>query len=149
MSYREYDFDKLFSILNHSTIGADRFAPLFERASVRTPNFPPYNINQHENTYTISVALAGYSPQDVTVSVRNDILKISSDGGNSEDETLVHKGIAKRSFKLNFDLFENLEVKDAQMENGMLFVTIERIIPPEEQERKIEIKTPTMLEHKT
>lgn len=103
-------------------------------------NYPPYNvIKQDEDTYVVEVALAGFDKSDLSVTVDNGNLIVKGDREKEEIE-FQHKGIATRSFVRSFALGEYMEVTGADFENGMLSVTIERIIPEEKKPKTIKIK---------
>ena len=114
----------------------------------RVPNYPPYNIiKTGEYTHDVEVALAWYSKDDIEVEVKENTLTIKSiTPETSEDEKLaheekvVHKGIAKRSFTRVFSLAEDVVVQGAELKDGLLKVSLERIIPEEKKPRSIEIK---------
>jgi molecular chaperone IbpA len=103
-------------------------------------NYPPYNvIKQDEDTYFVELALAGFDRSDLSVSVDNGNLIVK--GEREKDEAVFqHKGIATRSFTRSFALGEYMEVTGAEFENGMLSVTVERIVPEEKKPKQIKIK---------
>ena len=105
-------------------------------------NYPPYNVVKvNEDEYVVHVAVAGFSKDDVDVSVDNGSLIIKGEISESTDEIeYVHKGIAGRKFTRTFALGEYMEVTGAKMENGMLEVTVERIVPEEKKPKTIKIK---------
>ena len=104
-------------------------------------NYPPYNvIKQDEDTYMVELALAGFDKSDLSISVDNGNLIVKGDKESKDDVTFTHKGIATRSFTRSFALGEYMEVTDAEFENGMLSITIERIIPEEKKPKQIKIK---------
>ena len=104
-------------------------------------NYPPYNvIKQDEDTYVVELALAGFDKSDLFISVDNGNLIVKGNKESKDDVTFTHKGIATRSFTRSFALGEYMEVTDAEFENGMLSITIERIIPEEKKPKQIKIK---------
>tara|TARA_E500000318_G_scaffold66992_3_gene61783 strand:+ start:806 stop:1219 length:414 start_codon:yes stop_codon:yes gene_type:complete len=132
-----------FSQLRPFTIGYDDIFDHFERLMEhRVPNYPPYNIiKTGEYTHDIEVALAGYTKDDIEVEVKENTLTIKSVSKESfDDDTMVHKGIAKRAFTRVFSLAEDVVVQDAELKDGLLKVSLERIIPEEKKPRLIEIK---------
>lgn len=103
-------------------------------------NYPPYNvIKQDEDTYLVEIALAGFDKADLAVSVDNGNLIVKGEKEKKEAE-FQHKGIATRSFTRSFALGEFMEVTGADFENGMLAITIERIVPEEKKPKTIKIK---------
>jgi molecular chaperone IbpA len=106
----------------------------------RQDNYPPYNvIKEDEDTYTVEIALAGFDKSDINVTVDNGNLIVKGEKDKKEAD-FQHKGIATRSFTRSFALGEYMEVTNAEFENGMLSVTIERIVPEEKKPKQITIK---------
>jgi molecular chaperone IbpA len=106
------------------------------------PNYPPYNIKKTgDNTYVIEVAVAGFGKQDIEIELDNGKMIIKGNVQNTEEEeNFLFKGIANRAFTRTFALEDQIEVKDAEMFNGMLKVFLERIIPEHKKPKKIEVK---------
>ena len=110
------------------------------------PNYPPYNIiKTGKYTYDIQVALAGYGKKDIDVSFENSVLTVKSvkdkDTKEVEDnDGVLHKGIAKRNFSKSFTIAEDVEIKGAELKDGLLVVSMERIIPDHKKARTITIK---------
>jgi len=105
--------------------------------------YPPYNIVKDGNIFQIEIALAGVKLADLDIEVADGILTIAHDPDLQEKEDVsrfVHRGISKRKFKRNFTLAEDVVVNGAKLENGMLYITLERIIPKEKLPRKIAIE---------
>lgn len=103
-------------------------------------NYPPYNvIKQDEDTYLVELALAGFNKSEINVTVDNGNLIVKGEKEN-KDVQFKHKGIATRSFTRSFALGEYMEVTEAEFENGMLSVIIERIVPEEKKPKSIDIK---------
>ena len=132
--------------INTYSIGFDRMFDSLTSASGYTQqtNYPPYNIIKKSDTeFLIEVAIAGFSKDDVEVRMAENRLNISSiDITNSEmDNTeYLHKGISARSFKRAFTLSDDVVVKEANMENGILSIAMERVIPEDKKPRTIKIK---------
>ena len=104
-------------------------------------SYPPYDILKlDEDTYKISLAIAGFSKEDIDVSVDNGTLIIKGEIVEVPDAEVVHKGIAGRKFSRSFALGEYMEVTGADMKDGMLHINIERIIPEEKKPKTIKIK---------
>ena len=108
--------------------------------SIPQTNYPPYNIRQgkEEDTFIIELALAGFSDEDVTVSVKESNLTISGELGD-KDNGFVHQGISQRKFTRNFVLADDVVVKGADLANGILSIYAERVVPEEKKARTIEI----------
>ena len=120
-------FDRLFDTDFHTTSGG----------------FPPYNIVKNDDyNYQIEMALAGYSKKDIDIELKEGTLSISSKKieADTDEITLIHKGISHRSFKRSFTLSDEMKVKGAKMENGMLFIALERIVPDHKKPQTIEVK---------
>ena len=126
----------------------DHFESMFNHQydSINVPNYPPYNIiKTGKYTYDIQVALAGYGKKDVDVSFENSILTIKSIKDNDEKEVedndgVLHKGIAKRMFTKSFTIADEVEIKGAELKDGLLIVSMERVIPEHKKARTIKIK---------
>jgi molecular chaperone IbpA len=104
-------------------------------------SFPPYNVKQiDEDNYTIELAVAGYSREDLDIKVEKDTLTIKSDKENDDKSDFLHRGIAGRNFTQHFTLGEYMIVKSASLENGMLTIKIERDLPEEAKPRQVKIK---------
>lgn len=132
------------------SIGFDRLHDFFDYAMQSdTPNYPPYNIEKHgDNRYRIVVATAGFTQSELNLSIENQLLTISGkpDALQNESTEYLHKGIARRSFKLSLRLDEHIEVQQADYENGLLIIDLERIIPEEKLPREIPIGKKLLLE---
>jgi molecular chaperone IbpA len=142
----------IFNQLRPVTVGFDNVFDHFERMfnddffNVPTVNYPPYNIvKTGVNTYNVEVALAGFSRDDVSVEFAEGILTIKSkDRTESEkqdaDGDIIHKGISKRYFSKSFTVSDDVEIKGAELKDGLLTVSLERIVPESKKARVIEIK---------
>jgi molecular chaperone IbpA len=131
--------------LNRALIGFDRIFNTMERSwgnSMANNNYPPYNLERKGDIYTITLAVAGFSLDEIDVSVDQDQLIITGEKKpvESEDVEYLHRGLAYRSFERSFALSEHMEVRSADLKNGLLTVVIERIIPEALLPRKIQIK---------
>lgn len=123
-------------------LGFDQLEQILDNVSKNAgEGFPPYNIEQTDpSTIRISVAVAGFSRADLTISLESNQLIIrGKQSENTDDKTFLYRGIAARQFVRKFVLVDGMEVKDAHMENGLLHVDLER---PEPQEivRQINIR---------
>jgi molecular chaperone IbpA len=108
----------------------------------RQTNYPPYDLLKlDEDTYKLSLAIAGFSKDDIKVSVDNGTLIIKGEIAEVMDAEVVHKGIAGRKFTRTFALGEYMEVTGAEMKDGMLYIDIDRIVPEEKKPKEIAIKS--------
>ena len=107
----------------------------------RQTNYPPYDLLKlDEDTYLLSLAVAGFSKNDIDVSVDNETLIIKGEITEITDAEVVHKGIAARKFTRTFALGEYMEVTGAEIKDGMLHINIDRVIPEEKKPKLIKIK---------
>jgi molecular chaperone IbpA len=107
----------------------------------RQTNYPPYDLLKlDDDTYLLSLAIAGFSKDDIKVSVDNGTLIIKGEIVEVTDAEVVHKGIAGRKFTRTFALGEYMEVTGAEMKDGMLNVNIDRIVPEEKKPKEIAVK---------
>ena len=141
----------IFTGLKPFTVGFDDMFDHFDSMTNHLPhltanNYPPYNIVKTGSlTYNIEVALAGYGKKDITVGFEDNILKIESVKSKDEKEVednngVLHKGIAKRSFSKGFTIADDVEVKGAELKDGLLKVSLEKIVPDHKKARTINIK---------
>ncbi len=133
------------SPLMRSSIGFDHLSRLVDSAlsSESSPAYPPYNIEKlGDDDYQITMAVAGFAPDELNVVIQEGTLIIA--GGSREAEAekkFLHRGIAKRAFERRFDLAETIQVGDAHFENGLLQVDLKRVIPDHKKPRNIEIRS--------
>jgi len=140
----------IFNQLRPVTIGYDNvfdhFERMFEDDVFRAPtvNFPPYNIvKTGEYTYDVELALAGFSKEDITVDYADNILSVKSvknTDENKENDGVLHRGISKRYFSKSFTIADDVEVKGAELKDGLLRISLERIIPESKKARNIAVK---------
>ena len=141
----------IFTGLRPFTVGFDDMFDHFDNMTNHLPhltanNYPPYNIVKTGSlTYNIEVALAGYGKKDITVGFEDNILKIESVKSKEEKEVedndgVLHKGIAKRNFSKSFTIAEDIEIKGAELKDGLLKVSLEKIVPDHRKARTINIK---------
>lgn len=133
-----------FSPLYRATVGFDQIADLMDRVlsnDVGQSTYPPYNIEKIDaDTYRISVAVAGFSEDELTVEVREHSLILSGrKAEEGEGRTYLHRGIATRAFERKFQLAGHVHVTGAVHENGMLHVDLKREVPEALKPRRIEI----------
>jgi len=137
---RNFDFAPLY----RATVGFDRMADLVDRAlsaDVAQPTYPPYNIEKTaEDAYRISIAVAGFSPDELSVEVKDGALHVTArKAPESEDKTYLHRGIATRAFDRRFALADHVRVTGATHEHGMLHIDLVRETPEALKPRRIEI----------
>ena len=123
----------------------DHFESMFDHPTITMgTNYPPYNIvKTGDNKFDIEVALAGYNKKDINVTSENNMLVIESkkeEKADDKDGKVLHKGISKRYFKKSFTIAEDVEVKGAELKDGLLKVSLERIVPEHKKPRTISIK---------
>ena len=133
-----------FNQLTPYAVGYDKMFDNLSRYvdnSVTSTGFPPYNIRKEgDYHYVIEMALAGFGKEDIQVEIVENTLSVRSIKENSEDEDTQYRGISFRRFERKFTLADDLVVNNANLENGMLYIDIERIIPEEKKPRLIEVK---------
>ncbi len=136
---RQFDLAPLY----RNTVGFDRlFSMLDQLVSVdSTPSYPPYNIERTgENAYRISVAVAGFTDQDLSIEVKESTLTIHGEKKLEERKSdVLYQGIAARTFERRFQLADGVQVKGAGLENGLLHVDLVREIPEAKKPRQIPI----------
>ena len=137
---RTYDFTPLY---RHS-IGFDHIQRLFDNAltfdQASSNSYPPYNIERFgDDSYQISMAVAGFSEADLDIVVTENQLTVKGEIKSDSEKQYIHRGIAGRSFERNFSLAEYVKVIDAHIENGLLHIDLVREIPESQKPRKIEI----------
>jgi len=134
-----------FSPLYRSTVGFDRLFTMLD--SLGQPEtaqtYPPYNIERTgENAYRISMAVAGFSEDEISIEAHRNVLTVKGERkeeGDGEGSELLYRGIASRAFERRFQLADHVEVEGATLKNGLLFVDLKRNIPEELKPRKIAI----------
>jgi molecular chaperone IbpA len=138
------------SPLYRSFIGFDHLASMIDSASKNEKQtaYPPYNIELlAEDKYRITMAVAGFAKDEVTIEVQENTLQVigvkavkeNADSSNKEERKFLHKGISERSFERKFQLGDHVKVLTADLENGLLHVDLERVVPESKKPRKIEI----------
>ena len=142
----------IFNQLRPLSVGFDDMFDHFESMfDVPTVNYPPYNlVKTGTHKFDIEIALAGFNKKDIDVSVENGLLTIESKvksvvndsvGADAKkDEEMIHKGISKRYFKRSFTIADDVEVKGAELKDGLLKVSMEKIIPDAKKLKTISIK---------
>ncbi|MPS33373.1 MULTISPECIES: Hsp20 family protein [unclassified Salinivibrio] len=135
---RNFDFSPLY----RTAIGFDRLFDLVENSNANNAGgFPPYNIEQsQENQYRITMAVAGFSQDEVDITQqKNSLIVAGKKGARNQDTKFLYQGIAERDFERKFQLDDHIKVTGADMENGMLHIDLVREVPEEEKPRRIEI----------
>ena len=123
-------FDNFFKYIDHQTTST---------------GYPPYNIVKEGNKFQIEIALAGVKLADLDIETSEGVLTISHNHADVEEDAqdkweMIHRGIANRKFSRKFTLADDVVVNGAKLENGMLYIELERIIPEEKKPRKINIE---------
>ena len=131
-----------FNQLTPYAVGFDRiFDNLNALNSTQNTGFPPYNIRKEgDYNYVIELALAGFGKKDVEVEVADGTLNVRSIKENSEDASTQYRGISYRRFERKFTMADDIVVNGAKLENGMLTVELERVVPEEKKPRLISVK---------
>lgn len=141
-----------FTPLMRSTIGFDRIGQLFEglEQASTADKFPPYNIvKRDQDNYQITMAVAGFSEDDIEITATQNSLKVTGKSAQEEDKSeYLHKGIAGRAFTQNFELADTIKVTGASMNNGLLHIELQREVPEALKPRTIEIKKQKLLQDK-
>ena len=138
----------LFNKLRPVSVGFDsvfdHFESLFNESPSLHTNYPPYDIlKTDEHSYVIELAVAGFSKKDIAVTVENGILTVESDReGNAESsgQEIIHRGISKRYFKKSFSISDDVEIRGAELKDGLLRISMEKVIPESRKRKEISIK---------
>ena len=134
-----YDFAPLF----RTAVGFDRLARLVDTLPQEAASYPPYNIEKTgEDTYRVSLAVAGFAPENIELTVKDNALLVS--GHVAEEASkgeFLYRGIAARAFQRRFVLAEHMVVEGAELVNGLLNVSVRRVVPESAKPRRIEIAT--------
>lgn len=128
-----------------STVGFDRFGSLLDaaiNAERQVPGYPPYDIELVEdNKYTITVAVAGFTDDEIDVQVENGVLTVRGKKAAPRREgNFLHRGIATRSFERKFNLADHVEVVDARLDNGLLVIALVKELPEAMKPRRIAVQ---------
>ena len=143
---RTYDFSPLF----RSSVGFDRLQKMMDNAlreSEGAASYPPYDIEAlSEDAYRITMAVAGFSQDDLSITSENNTLRVVGDVNREDDEqerVFLHHGIAGRAFERRFQLADHIKVRGADLENGLLHIDLEREVPEALKPRTIDISSTT------
>ena len=135
---RTYDFAPLW----RSTVGFDRLFDLAQAAARHAgeDNYPPYNIERlSEDSYLISLAVAGFSPDEISITAEQNVVTIEGNKPEKAEREFLYRGISTRHFKRQFNLADYVQVKDASFDNGLLQIELVREIPEAMKPRQIAI----------
>ena len=139
---RTYDLSPMY----RSAVGFDRLANLLENAarSSQDSGYPPYNIETlGENAYRIEIAVAGFTPDELNIEVKENLLTVTGRKSANDDvvpqKTYLHRGLAERDFERRFQLADYVVVTDANLVNGLLTITLKRELPEALKPRRVEI----------
>jgi molecular chaperone IbpA len=130
--------------LYRTGVGFDRLAKMLDDVNnFDAPSYPPYNIERTgEHEYRITMAVAGFTADELSIEVKNNALTVSGKKAEREDkQEFLHQGIAARNFERRFQLADHVEVTGAEMENGLLHVDLKREIPEAMKPRTIAINS--------
>ena len=138
----------LFNKLRPVSVGFDsvfdHFESLFNESPSLHTNYPPYDIlKTDEHSYVIELAVAGFSKKDIAVTVENGVLTVESDresNAQSSGQEIIHRGISKRYFKKSFSIADDVEIRGAELKDGLLRISMEKIIPESRKRKEISIK---------
>jgi molecular chaperone IbpA len=139
-----------FSPLSRSTVGFDRLFDMLDQVSQSDSGngYPPYNIERaSEHEYRITLAVAGFAEKDLNVELRDGVLTIvgkREEPDKADGKNVLYQGIAGRAFERRFQLAEHVEVRGAKLENGLLHIELEQIVPEEKKPRRIAINAPSL-----
>ena len=138
--------------LYRSSVGFDRFGSLLDAAFQTEKNaagYPPYNIEAlEENSYAITLAVAGFKEGELDIETENGVLTIRGKQGKDEQKNYLHQGIAKRSFERKFNLADHVEVTNAKLADGLLTVKLIKETPEAMKPKSIAINGNNVLEQK-
>jgi molecular chaperone IbpA len=135
-----FDFGPLF----RTAIGFDRMARLIDSAAAaaEAPSYPPYNIEKTgEDSYRLTMAVAGFRPDDLDIVVKENTLQISGRVKEAPGAEVLYRGIAGRAFERRFVLADHMVVEGANLQDGLLHVALKRVLPEALKPRRIEIGT--------
>jgi molecular chaperone IbpA len=138
LAMRTYDFAPLW----RSTVGFDRLFDLAQAAAQHAgeDNYPPYNIERlGEDSYQISLAVAGFSPDEISITAEQNVVTIEGNKPEKADREFLYRGISTRHFKRQFNLADYVQVKNASFDNGLLKIELVREIPEAMKPRRIAI----------
>ncbi|WP_211254234.1 Hsp20 family protein [Enterovibrio calviensis] len=131
--------------LYRNSVGFDRFASLLDnafRAESAAGGYPPYNIESlEENNYAITLAVAGFTQEELNINVERGVLSIRGEKQKAEGKNFLYQGIANRTFERKFNLADFVEVTGADLENGLLTISLLKVIPEAMKPKTVAINT--------
>jgi molecular chaperone IbpA len=135
------DFDKVF-------VGFDdqfkRMQALHDDLTKDIPNYPPFNVRKNGNTYTIEIAVAGFSQNEIDITIDGGKLIVKGNAESKEpEENFLFKGISNRAFTRAWAIGDQYEVKDAELFNGVLKIALDQLVPEDKKPKKVPVKTGT------
>lgn len=131
-----------FAPYRRSAIGFDRLFDMIEHnaASGTQENYPPFDLIQlGENDYRIDLAVAGFKRDEIDITAQQNVLVVAGKKGDGDDQNFIHRGIATRSFERRFALADHIQVRSADLKDGLLSVALVREIPEAMKPRKIDV----------
>jgi len=134
---RNFDLSPLY----RSAIGFDRLFNLIESGQNQGGGYPPYNVELvDENHYRIAIAVAGFAESELEITAQDNMLVVKGAHANPPAErTYLYQGIAERNFERKFQLAEHIQIKSANLANGLLYIDLQRVVPEASKPRRIEI----------
>ena len=142
VDFRDPIFSSLFVVFDNLFDNISQMS----QGSKSLPSYPPYNVLQDGDNFIIEIALAGIAKKDLNIELQENTLSISYDSSNDivndviEENKILHKGIAQRSFKRQFTLSEDIVVEGASFKDGMLNIFLKKVLPEEKKPKQIKIK---------
>ncbi len=133
-----------FSPLYRSVVGFDRLAALLDAAAAgESSGYPPYNIETvGEDAYRIEIAVAGFKPDELNLEVKENVLTVQGrKAANDDSRRFLHRGLAERNFERRFQLADYVVVTDANLQDGLLSISLKREVPEAKKPRRIEVST--------
>lgn len=144
MTLQTFDLTPLY----RTSIGFDRLAQMLDTINMDVPTgYPPYNIEKlTDNKYCITMAVSGFDEANLNIDVKENILSVTGDSSKDDNREYLYKGISSRNFERRFRLADYVEVKSANLSNGLLNIILVRELPEAMKPRKIEISTSKVIE---
>ncbi len=135
---RNFDLSPLY----RSAIGFDRLFNLIESGQNQGGGYPPYNVELvDENHYRIAIAVAGFAESELDITAQDNMLLVKGAHKDAATErTYLYQGIAERNFERKFQLAEHIQIKSANLANGLLYIDLERVVPESSKPRRIDIR---------
>ena len=144
------DFDKFFVGFEDQMTHMQK---LHDDVTKNIPGYPPYNIKKTgDNTYSIELAVAGFAESQIDIEIDGGKLIVKGNSASKDDEkeeNFLFKGIANRGFTRAFAIDDQIEVKNAELFNGMLKIVLERLVPEEKKPKKVPVKTKSVKQYLT